>query len=487
MFSNTYLNQNEVARYFSYKEKQLFLWPVFTWEIYTSSPNGRSLNVFEKSILELIRVTGNRSLDAETISQWLGLDLDMINYILSATLIPNGWLDKSFKITVEGCKLLDDETHADVSSASIYQCAITGRWLPRITYKTNEKEPVNEQGFPKFRLDRSTDRTLTGYKVRNLITNAESPDESKIKHIVSQNNDATWIALNTRDDIDIALNKIDMVQLSKRPVSNVYLMVWGDFSSGLKFNFSDPFGLSTKSDWMNELFNEACKMHSSLGDFALSKLTSEDNELNYSETILAMKDKAEMTVLVEYPKAMTIDGLTEALYDLFSDKEKLMVPENVDFNLNKRVINDCGSIIEIVCKSILNKFPYKYRNRLPAQSENNFNKKKKLSALLKDSISLSEKQINDVLTVQAGKIYQTAIGRNSSLRSLLALIFISMGDYPHHPMNFLLENPLLFDDVYRLSHKRDEAAHGSSIRFNLDEALYFYKVVEKFLNKLLME
>jgi hypothetical protein len=264
-------------------------------------------------------------------------------------------------------------------------------------------------------------------------------------------------------------------------------MVWGDFSSGLSFDFSDPFGLSTKSDWMAELFNDACKINSRLGKFALSKLTSEHNELGYSDNILAMKAKAEMTVLVEYPKATTIEGLTEALHDLFSDKEKLLFQKDEDFNLNKRVINDSGSILEIVCKSILNKYPYENVHKLPALNENNFNKKKQLSVLIRNSVSLSEKQIGNVLKVQPGKIFQTAIGRNSSLRSLLAVIFISMGDYPHHPMKFLLESPLLFDDIYQLSHQRDEAAHGNSTRFRLEQALYFYNVIENFLNKLLTE
>ncbi|MFW1480387.1 hypothetical protein ACEWA0_23390, partial [Vibrio parahaemolyticus] len=71
--------------------------------------------------------------------------------------------------------------------------------------------------------------------------------------------------------------------------------------------------------------------------------------------------------------------------------------------------------------------------------------------------------------------------------SLLATIFISMRDYPHHPFQFITSDSLLFESVYELSHDRDEASHGNSTRFTNDQALHYINVVDKVLENILLD
>ena len=113
MFSNTYIKITDFPKN---REVQLFAWPIYSWEVYLSSHKGRELNLFEKTILELIRVTGDRELSSSQIAEWLSLEKEMVLYILTATMQPNGWLDKNFKITEEGRKILDSDTETEMTT-----------------------------------------------------------------------------------------------------------------------------------------------------------------------------------------------------------------------------------------------------------------------------------------------------------------------------------------------------------------------------------
>lgn len=484
MFANTYYRMSEFPRV---KNSQLFAWPVYSKEVYLSSPKGRMLNLFEKTILELIKVTGSRSLTSTQIAEWLGLEEDMVLYILTATMQPNGWLDKNFKITSEGIKLLESDEDADITSALIFQCAVTGKWLPRIAYESNELEPVGLNNKLEFKLDRASGRTEQAYKVRRYINAPNEPDELILNDIIKKDSDARWVAFNVIDGVDSLAKSSDRAILSSKASSSDYILVWADRSSGYKFDFIDPFSLSDKASWMHDLFEQASKALPDLQKFVLSRFNDEDEELTYTENLQLMQEKARLEVLIQYPSAHSINGLIEPLFELLNDKEKLLCNKNSEFSLNRSVINSCGSIVEVICKNILVEKPLKRVEVLPTPNLSNDKKKRELTLLLKTATTLTNTQIQTVLKVQPGKIFQTAIGRSSTMRSLLATIFISMQEYSHHPMSFLISDVLLFDEVYSLSFDRDEASHGNNTKYTREQALHYINTVDKFLKKILVD
>jgi hypothetical protein len=482
LFANTYYKTSEFPRG---RNTQLFALPVYSWEIYLSSPRGRSLNLFEKVILELIRVTGERSLSSYQIADWLGLEEEMVVYILTATMQPNGWLDKNFKITTEGMKLLDSNSDAEMTSALIFQCAVTGKWLPRIAYQVNEVQPVGLDKSLAFKLDRASGRTARAYRIRHCINTSQEPGELVLNDIVEKDNDARWVAFNVMESVDSSGKSSDRVILSSKSVHAAYIMVWADKSSGYKFDFIDPFALSKKASWMHDIFEQASTTLPELQQFALSKFDNENEELSYTENLKFMQEKARLEVMIEYPNVKSINGLIEPLFELLNDKEKLVSNKNQEFSLNRSVVNSSGSIVEILCKHILAENPLKRVDVLPAPNLSNDSKKRELSNLLKAATKLTNNQIYSVLKVQPGKVYQTAIGRNSTMRSLLATIFISMKEYPHHPMKFLISDVLLFDEIYTLSFDRDEASHGNNTKYTREQALKYINIVDKFLKNIL--
>jgi hypothetical protein len=458
---------------------------VYSWEVYLSSPKGRTLNLFEKTILELIRVTGGRNLTVAQIAEWLSLEEDMVSYILTATMQPSGWLDKNFKITADGIKLLDSEEINEMTSALIFQCAVTGKWLPRIAYQFTEVQPIGLDKNLAFKLSRATDRKAWPYRVNYCIKGAQQPDDLMLNDIVKKDSDARWVAFNVRDDIDIKGKSSDKVILSPKSGHPAYLMIWADQSSGYKFDFFDPFGLSHTPTWLNELFNQACNDLPKMGQFALSKFNPENEKLTYTESVKLMQEKARFEVLVEYPSAHKISELIDPLYELINDKQKLASSNGKDFSLNKLIIISCGSLIESVCAALLNIYAYKGIHRLPHKNQRD--PKEQIEKLLKQAAKLSSDQVDTILDVQPGKIYAAAKGWNSSLRAMLATIFLSMKDYPHHPMKLVLNDTLLFQDIYDLSKKRDQASHKNPPKFEGKQALHYINVVDKFLKTILAD
>ncbi|GMQ48458.1 hypothetical protein [Vibrio sp. 10N] len=483
MFSNKYIKTIDFPKG---REVQLFAWPVYSWEVYLSSHRGRELNLFERAILELIRVSGNRDLSASEIATWLCLEKEMVLYILTATLQPNGWLDKNFKITESGRKILDSELEPEMATASVFQCALTGQWLPRISYHSIEVKPENDTNVLTFKLDRATDRTVRAYRARKRLQEISRPTISDLENLLSKDKEARWIANNISEERYHLPIKAEKMLLSDKEAEQAYLLLWADTSSGFKFDFFDPFGLSSKASWMNKLFDHARNADDRLEQFSCSKFDTSEEELSYQEAVDLMKETARVEVLSRYPNAERFEDLVEPLFELMNGKERLNREKSADYSLNKSLINGCGSVLEVLCKATLKAYPFKRLNVLPGKHLSNHEKKRELEWLLKEVGKFSASQVESILSVQPGKIFQTAKGRNSSLRSLLATIFISMRDYPHHPLLFITNDSLLFDEVYKLSHSRDEASHGNNTKFTNEQALHYINVVHKVLDNMLV-
>jgi len=165
--------------------------------------------------------------------------------------------------------------------------------------------------------------------------------------------------------------KSEMI-LSNKDAKQSYLLLWADISSGYKFDFIDPFALSHKAPWMNDLFEQAIAVNGKLEQFSSSRFQTEEEELSYSETIELMKETARVEVLTKYPNAERVEGLVEPLFELMNGKERLNREKYADYSLNRSLINGCGSVLEFVCKATLNNHPFMRLDILPENRLSNF-------------------------------------------------------------------------------------------------------------------
>ena len=134
---------------------QPILWPVWVWEILAPKPDQQGLNLFQKSILGLIRAKKN---DPDLIAEWLGLEKEMVLYIIAGQLIPNGWLDDKSKLTESGLAMLekDQDIRGNLTTAYLFQDAVTGKLWPRISQNLPYINSLSE-GRPEFKVSRGSD------------------------------------------------------------------------------------------------------------------------------------------------------------------------------------------------------------------------------------------------------------------------------------------------------------------------------------------
>jgi len=492
VFANTYLLQAKQPNY-SYKnnDAKAMLWPVNMWQVYTNKPQGRELNVFEKTILQLFNVSGKRSLKNEDIANWLGLEIDMVSYIITAQLMPNGWLTEKGQVTSKGVELLDDEVNDSLTTAYIFQCAITGKWLPRVCFSLEEIAPCNDDiRRPKFKLKRASDYVTTPFVVTTHRAFNGAPSEYELETIATQFQDAVYIAKNTRnkDEWQQPPSSFDKLTLTSQNATSVYLTVWGDTTTSFEWTLYDPFAISSTSSWMTTSFKQGCKENKALGNYALSQLGVSDKDLSYDQACLKFAEDAKLKVLVKYPRAGQIKDLTDALFQLFELQERLERLERLEQEnysrsaANTEFIIKSIKVVEVVCSYILERYPL---NRAVALPKGNGSRDRRLlKQLIVNATKINDEMAEQVLALNASRVYAAAIGKNSSVRAQLAAIFISMEAHLQHPLRFLLEQQTYFSNFYKITHLRDECSHGSSIHIAHQQIKTVISTIDTFLNKL---
>ena len=477
VFSNNYLKQSNKPNY----EAEQFLWPVNVWQVYTSQPQGRRLNLFEKTILEVFHVSGKRSVTNEQVADWLGLETDMVSYIITAQLIPNGHLTAKGKLTEDGIRLLEDEVNDNLTTAYVFQCAMTGKWLPRICYSLHSIESVGTSNQLKFRLNRGDDYEEWPFVVKPISTFLDAPTIEDLNGITKEFKDDLYIAKNTRD-IEFNIERVDKLTLAATEAIPSYLTVWGDVNSGFEWSIYDPFDISITSSWMAKLFNHGIKSYPPLGRFALHKLGGMDTTLSYEETCLKFAEAAKLKVLVSYSDASKIEGLSEALYPMLESYEKVKVNDVADNAINRPLITQCIIVIENICDYVLKNYSLQRPKRLPNPGTRN--SKELLQGLIVNATNMNQTMVNEVLNVAPTRVYSAAMFRNSTARAQLAAIFISMESYPHHPLRFLLEDQTYLIELYEFTVLRDKCSHKNPPKVSNQQIKRAVSLVDTFLNKL---
>ncbi|WMS93333.1 hypothetical protein RB215_08455 [Pseudoalteromonas sp. HL-AS2] len=485
VFANTYLLQTKQPVF----DAKSMLWPVHMWQVYTNSPKGRKLNVFEKTILQLFKVSDKRSLSHDDIGKWLGLESDMVSYIIAAQLIPNGWLTEKGKITESALKMLDEKPSENLTTAYVFQCAITKQWLPRVCFDLNEIYSNNVSGNPRFKFKRESDYESRPFVINTKNVNVQPPREQDLKSIAIDYQEAIYVAQNTRDNDEwkpqqSSFDKLTLVDSSHEAV---YLTVWGDTQTSFEWTLYDPFGVSTKSTWMKELFKHGCKANKGLGQMAVSELGSVDANMSYEEACASFAETAKFDLLVKYPNTDKITGLTDVLFEMVEAHKRITHERNTSQKIphnsaKAKLIVSCGQVLEVICEHLLKEYELTDSHRLPKPHTKNGTEI--ISHLIVEATNMSVDMLAESTRVQPSRVYSAAIGKNSSLRAQLVAIFISMATHREHPMKFLLDDETYFKDFYSLTFLRDDCAHKKPPAVSLDTANNAVDLIQTFVTKL---
>lgn len=480
VFADTYFLQAKQPHY----DAEMLLWPVNVWQVYTNKPRGRELNLFEKTILQLFNLSSRRSIKNEDIANWLGLEIDMVSYIVISQLIPNGWLTEKGQVTKKGKMLLDEEVSDSLTTAYIFQCAITEKWLPRVCFNLNEIVSSHNSLKPTFKLSRASDFVSIPFVVMTRKTNPLAPSEHDLNSIASEFQEAVYIAKNTRDSEQWQEPplKFDKLTLATQNTTRAYISVWGDTTTSFEWTLFDPFDISTSSTWMTGLFRQVCKVNNALSTFALKKLVPNNEEVNYEEACIKFAENARFKVQVKYPDAGKIEGLTDALFEMFESYERVSFEKTPHNGAKASLIVSCGQILEIICTQLLKSYALNDPYRLPKPGTKDGIAI--IKQLIREATSMRFDMLKEATRVQPSRIFNAAQGKNSSLRAQLVAIFISMKTHQNHPLKFLLDDQLYFNNFYKLTFLRDDCAHKNPPMISIEQANHAISIIDTFLNKL---
>ncbi len=454
-FSDLYLD------YQSRHRGHPLLWPVWVWSLHVPQRRRNGLNALAHAVLALHEAAQD---DPDWIAPRLGIETDLVRYIVVAQLVPNGWLDRYRRITEEGRRQLhgDSDRPLDQRAGLLFQSAETGEVWPRYRGDLCEIEPENPNApYPRFRQDRDSGRTLNPFLLRP--TSATPPAQPEVAQILEALR-LDRIARHHRrqrdgdllDPEDIPAATIEFIDPQPRPA---WLLcgVYDNPGSDQPWLVSDPLGQSPAAAWMRREVYQASRRVPRLAESLSKYLGQTDQSLNWEAYRLREDERVRLKVLTDFPGVGHIPDLEEALISLLrsrttvGDAGRGARPEEIG-----TLTIEAQKVLEYCCLWCLDRWPL-------ANPKVRLRKQMSPSELVK-AIGLAAPEISsqviDKLTVQPGKVFWAVTGGRASLRPYLAGILLSFADHPDHHFRPVASDEGLMLRILQLSHDRDEQGHG---------------------------
>ncbi len=454
-FSDLYLN------YQTRRSGHPLLWPVWVWSLHVPTRRHKGLNALAHAVLALHEAGQD---DPHWIAPRLGIDSDLVRYIVVAQLVPNGWLDRYQRITEEGRRQLhgDPGRSLDQRAGLLFQSAETGDVWPRFRGDLREIEPLDHNArYPRFLQDRDSGRTLTPFLLRpNGVNPPAQPGISQILEALRLDR----IARHHRrqrdgeplDTEDVLANSIDFIDPLPR---SAWLLcrVYDKAHSDHPWLVSDPLGQSTAAAWMRREVYQASRRVPELAS-ALSKFLGEiDESLDWEAYRRREDELVRLEVLTDFPGVGRIPDLEEALIPLLRSRATVVgAGKNARPEEAGTLTIEAQKVLEHCCLWCLLCWPL-------ANPRVRLRKQMKPDELVK-AMGMAAPEISpqliDKLQVQPGKVFWAVTKGQASLRSYLAGLLLSLADHPDHPFRPLVSDEDLMRRILQLSHDRDVQGHG---------------------------
>ncbi|WP_345845130.1 hypothetical protein [Shewanella algae] len=454
------------------------LWPVFVWQVYGPNLSGKSINIFERSILSLLSMKTGRRLDSTRLSeiaQWHGLEPEMVRYIIEQQLEPNGWVDANTGwLTEEGHQALQQDmpSSTGLRTGYVFQDAVDGSLFPRYANNINAIEPSNTATTPlEFSLSKGSNWPWRPTVIREKV-DPKSPSRDELRHVMEATHQAqrnAWM-MGHSNEFE-SFRQLDALKLTDRAPFNAYLWVWTYTTPALEniWAVQDPIGLHSDVQWMRNKIEGVFTSYPKISREIMQMIGIKDSNdfSSLDEALAARSEQARLEVLTEYSQADTVDGLTGLLHGWMSRKLEIETAgETNRYHDYRDLITQSSSIIEHCVRYCLERYPLKNLKIIPRQCG-----PKEMRKLISDAAPfLSRLQLEEVLQLRHSAVFNTAKNKQGSFRLCFAACLLSMPDYPTHPIREFVQQENLFLDAYRLSHWRDKTAHAEG-GFNVSKSM----------------
>jgi hypothetical protein len=453
VFSDLYLDYQRDHR------GKLLLWPVWVWTLHVPERRRDGLNVLAFTVLRLHAAGCD---DPDWIAEHLGVDGELVRYIVSAQLIPNGFLDQKRRLTEPGQEQLERGGEGDLHqrAALLFQSAESGALWPRQRGELREIEPIDPAArYPSFLADRDSGRTLSPFRLSPPRTSPTQPTVAQFRDALRQDRLARRhrrLRGDQSDPDDLPSDAIELVDPRPRP-AYVLCRVYQGPTDEHPWLVSDPLGHTRAAEWMRKEVFEASRRVPALAQ-RLGGLLGEADEKEDWETYRRREDEmVRFEVFERFPAAGRIPGLEDRLVEL------LRVRATVDAAGSHKRAEEIGNLI-IQCQRTLEQCFLWLLKEWPLERPEDRLSRHMQQADLQQALrcalpGLSARCI-DGIRVQPNKVYGALKYRSGSLRQYLAGVLLSLADHQCHPFRQIALNEALTLRLLSLSEDRDAAGHG---------------------------
>lgn len=433
------------------------LWPVWVWHVHVPAGRRDGLNVIAHAVLAL-HACGRT--EAVWIAEWLGLDVDLVRYIIAAELAANDWLDTRGRLTANGRQRLDSNAVDGQRQRAglLFQSAVSNALWPRLRSRLHRIDP-EDPAAPRlqFRLDRDSGRVLRPFMVRPAATTA--PAQPEIAPVLEALR-LDRLARHERrqrgidDDDEAAAGAIEFVDARPEPAW-LLCEVYRQPGATPPWRVGDPLGRTPAADWMRrEVYDAACHLPKLAG--VLAELLGEINpDLDFESYRRQQDESARFGILTAYPQAARVEGLEDSLTGL------LRLHASIGKGSKRReeteaLLVQCQKVLETVLIECLHRWPI-------ACPQRRIDKRWQLvdvQRALKAAAPGVAPDVIDAIRIQPGKLFNAVTRHTGSLRPYLAGVLLSFADHPQHPFRSIAADAAQMQALLALSHARDAAGHG---------------------------
>ena len=464
-----------------------FLWPVRVWKVLYPTRRVLRLNLFQQAILGLARA---RCQDSQEMAELLGLDRELVAFIIATQLIPNGWMSSLGALTQKGELVLEEAEDAsdEVRLGYAYQDAISGNWLPRFTEDLPEIEPkrVDDRGYPVFLRDLDSGKEDRPFRlnhsraeVLNLNSVFDAFERYRIDHDHARQR-------NEGDDLPtrIRIESLNFVETTSQPMW-LWTWVFPDSAGAQPWLIADPFGLQQAASWLRKPLQEILLTNEGSARYIADALgETRTVEMSAAEWLISLENQIGLTLLADYSWSRKIPLVEGYLASVLRRTELLSSQDRSWQEDISSLLIETHNLVESVLQWMLKKYPadisllprWEWRSRTgqkdwkPGQAAE-WLSTLGLRCLTVDVIDrLSEQQLDPI---------RTAIRRASSaMKALLFAALLATVDKAGHPFHSLSAEDLRLSRLIDVADARNKkAGHSGADRIRKDEAMEYAEFV----------
>lgn len=457
------------------------LWPVRVVKVLYPTKRVARINLFQQAILGLVRA---RCLDGQEIAALLGLDRELVLFIIATQLIPNGWMT-SQGITPNGEELLEEGEEAtdEVRMGYAYQDAISGNWLPRFTEELPEIEPrrYDENGYPIFLRSLDSGKEDRPYRLSHAKNGAmdlaalfDACERYSSDHERAMQRDRTE-GLPQR----LRIESLSFVDEIPQPMW-LWTWVFPDEAGSQPWLIADPFGLQLAASWLRKPLQELLPRNDGAARYiarSLAKPVAED--VSAAEWLRSLENQIDLELLADYSwsrKHPAIEGYLAGVLRrtaLLSGQDR---PWQEDIS---SLLIEAHNLAESVLQWLLRTYPPDEAH-LPHRKAQRDWKDGQARAYLRDLgiVGLGEDLMQKLARQQLDQV-RTAVRRGaSSLKALLFAALLATVDHRDHPLLILSADELRLLKLLEMADARNKkAGHSGADRVSKDDALMYAEFV----------